>query len=270
MLKQAAVVQAGALLLLGGSLWAWPSRAAQPRVVEVPAGPAFVRLPGASEINARSGQSLKTNALLRTAKPGRMQVMLGNGRQFRMGGDAQLRLGASDVELLRGSLIGWIKPGTPRLNPFTIKTRLATASIQGTTVFLELTDEQFKVFSWEGTVQVETSNGRRFTLTSGQQLLLDLKRQMDEVTGRLDGLEAALGELSGGIVTPPTPGRGGSRSPRSRQKESEEFSWDPPQPIPAQDAERRLQRSLLINGFSTPLETLPDIERELGVAAPSP
>ena len=270
MSKQAVVVQAGALLLLGGSLWAWPSRAAQPRVVEVPAGPAFVRLPGASEINARSGQSLKTNALLRTAKPGRMQVMLGNGRQFRMGGDAQLRLGASDVELLRGSLIGWIKPGTPRLNPFTIKTRLATASIQGTTVFLELTDDQFKVFSWEGTVQVETSNGRRFTLTSGQQLLLDLKRQMDEVTGRLDGLEAALGELSGGIVTPPTPGRGGSRSPRSRQKESEEFSWDPPQLIPAQDAERRLQRSLLINGFSTPLETLPDIERELGVAASSP
>ena len=143
MSKQAVVVQAGALLLLGGSLWALPSRAAQPRVVEVPAGPAFVRLPGASEINARSGQSLKTNALLRTAKPGRMQVMLGNGRQFRMGGDAQLRLGASDVELLRGSLIGWIKPGTPRLNPFTIKTRLATASIQGTTVFLELTDEQF-------------------------------------------------------------------------------------------------------------------------------
>ena len=267
--KQAVFVQASALLLLSSALWLQPSRAAQPHIVEVPAGPAFVKLPGAKEINARSGQSLRTDALLRTKKPGRMQVMLGNGRQFRMGGDAQLRLGASDVELLRGSLIGWIKPGTPRLNPFTIKTRLATAPIQGTTVFLELTDEQFKVFSWEGTVQVETSNGRRFILTSGQQLLLDLKRQMDEVTGRLDGLEATLGELSGGIVTPPTPGRGGSRSSRAPQKESQEFSWDPPQPIPAQDAERRLQKSLLINGFSTPLETLPDIERELGVAAPS-
>ena len=269
MLKQAVFVQAGALLLLGSALWALPSRAAQPRVVEVPAGPAFVKLPGATEITARSGQSLKTNALLRTTKPGRMQVMLGNGRQFRMGGDALLRLGASDVELLKGSIIGWIKPGTPHRSPFSIKTRLATASIQGTTVFLEFTDKQFKVFSWEGRVRVETSNGQRFTLNSGQQLLLDLKRQMDEVSGRLDGLESALGELGGGIVTPPTPGRDGSRSPRSRQQDEQEYDWEPPQPVTAQDAERRLQKSLLINGFSTPLETLPDIERELGVSAPS-
>ena len=270
MLKQAVFVQAGALLLLGTSLWSLPSRAAQPHVVEVPAGPAFVKLPGANEITARSGQSLKTNALLRTLKPGRMQVMLGNGRQFRMGGDALLRLGSSNVELLKGSIIGWIKPGTPHRSPFSIKTRLATASIQGTTVFLEFTDKQFKVFSWEGTVQVETSNGQRFTLNSGQQLLLDLKRQMVEVSGRLDGLESALGELGGGIVTPPTPGRDGSRSPRSRYQDQQEYDWEPPQPVSAQDAERRLQKSLLINGFSTPLETLPDIERELGVSAPTP
>ena len=269
-MKQAVFIQAGALLLLGSALWSLPGHAAQPRVVEVPVGPAFVKLPGATEITARSGQSLKTNALLRTAKPGRMQVMLGNGRQFRMGGDAQLRLGASNVELLKGSIIGWIKPGTPRRSPFSIKTRLATASIQGTTVFLELTDQKFKVFSWEGTVQVETSKGQRFTLKSGQQLLLDLKRQMVEVSGRLDGLEASLGELGGGIVTPPTPGRGGSRSPQSRQRDQQEYDWEPPQPISTQDAERRLQRSLLINGFSTPLETLPDIERELGISAPAP
>ena len=267
--KKAVFVQASALLVLSSALWLQPSRAAQPHIVEVPAGPAFVKLPGAKEINARSGQSLRTIALLRTKKPGRMQVMLGNGRQFRMGGDALLRLGSSNVELLKGSIIGWIKPGTPRLNPFKIKTRLATASIQGTTVFLEFTDDQFKVFSWEGTVLVETSNGRRFTLRSGQQLLLDLKRQMAEVSSRLDGLEAALGE-QGGIVTPPTTGRDGSLSPRSRQDDQEEVTWEPPQPISTQDAERRLQKSLLINGFSTPLETLPDIERELGVSAPTP
>ena len=144
------------------------------------------------------------------------------------------------------------------------------ASIQGTTVFLEFTDEAFKVFSWEGTVLVETSNGRRFTLKSGQQLLLDLKRQMDEVSVRMDGLEASLAELGGGIVTPSTPGRDGSRSPRSRYKAQPDFTWEPPQAISAEDAERRLQKSLLINGFSTPLETLQEIERELGVSAPTP
>jgi len=269
MSKQALLIQAGVLLLLSSVVGVLPSRAAQPRIVEVPKGPAFVKFPGATEINARSGQSLKTNALLRTTKPGRMQVMLGNGRQFRMGGDAQLRLGASDVELQRGSIIGWIKPGTPRLHPFAIKTRLATASIQGTTVFLEFTDRQFKVFSWEGTVEVETSHGQRFTLKSGQQLLLDLKRQPGEVSGRLDGHEAAWGERSG-IVTPLVPGRDGPHSPRSRQQDAQEFDWEPPQRISSQDAERRLQKSLLINGFSTPLETLPDIERALGVSAPVP
>ena len=267
--KSAVLVQAGALLLLGTALFGQPSHAAQPKIVEVPVGPAFVTLPGTSEITARSGQALRTNAVLRTSKPGRMQVMLGNGRQFRMGGNAELRLGAANVELLKGSIIGWIKAGTPRGNPFMIKTRLATASIQGTTVFIELTDQKFKIFSWEGTVQVETENGQYFTLRSGQQLLLDLKRQMAEVSHQLDGLESALGAI-GSVTTQPSPPRDRYRSARPRQRDEMEFNWEPPQPISIQDAERRLQKSQLINGFSTPLDTLPEIERELGVSAPSP
>lgn len=267
--KSAVLVQAGALLFLGTALFGQPSHAAQPKIVEVPVGPAFVTLPGTSEITARSGQALRTNAVLRTSKPGRMQVMLGNGRQFRMGGNAELRLGAANVELLKGSIIGWIKAGTPRSNPFTIKTRLATASIQGTTVFIELTDQKFKIFSWEGTVQVETENGQYFTLRSGQQLLLDLKRQMAEVSHQLDGLESALGAI-GSVTTQPSPSRDRYRSARPRQRDEMEFNWEPPQPISIQDAERRLQKSQLINGFSTPLDTLPEIESELGVSAPSP
>lgn len=267
--KSAVLVQAGALLFLGTALFGQPSHAAQPKIVEVPVGPAFVTLPGTSEITARSGQALRTNAVLRTSKPGRMQVMLGNGRQFRMGGNAELRLGAANVELLKGSIIGWIKAGTPRSNPFTIKTRLATASIQGTTVFIELTDQKFKIFSWEGTVQVETENGQYFTLRSGQQLLLDLKRQMAEVSHQLDGLESALGAI-GSVTTQPSPPQDRYRSARPRQRDEMEFNWEPPQPISIQDAERRLQKSQLINGFSTPLDTLPEIESELGVSAPSP
>ena len=224
------------MLLLCSAVWLQPSHAVQPRIEDVPAGPAFVQLPGASEVNARAGQALTNNTLLRTNQPGRMQVLLGNGRQFRMGGDAQLRLGSSGVELLKGSIIGWIQPGASPLNPFRIKTRLATASIQGTTVFIEYTDEHFKVFSWEGTVTVETRSGQRFTLTSGQQLLLALQ----------DGL-SALDTASSRLLI-----------------------WDPPQSIPVDDAERRLETSPLINGFSRPLETLPVIERELGLTAPNP
>ena len=235
-IRQAGLLQAGGMLLLCSAVWLQPSHAVQPRIEDVPAGPAFVQLPGASEVNARAGQALTNNTLLRTNQPGRMQVLLGNGRQFRMGGDAQLRLGSSGVELLKGSIIGWIQPGASPLNPFRIKTRLATASIQGTTVFIEYTDEHFKVFSWEGTVTVETRSGQRFTLTSGQQLLLALQ----------DGL-SALDMASSRLLI-----------------------WDPPQSIPMDDAERRLETSPLINGFSRPLETLPVIERELGLTAPNP
>ena len=240
--------------------------ARQPKIVEVPAGPAFVKLPGSSETNALSGQALRVNTLLRTSKPGRMQVMLGDGRQFRMGGDAELRLGRSSVELLKGSMIGWIKPGTKRSSPLKIRTRLATASIQGTTVLVELNDEQFEVFSWEGTVRVDTADGQRFTLTSGQQLLLDLKRQMNDVKGQLDSLEAVLGQLgesSPAVLTGKDRIQG--RRPSGKEQSPE---WEPPEPVSSLEAERRLQKSLLINGFSTPLETLPEIERELDTYEP--
>ena len=148
--------------------------ARQPKVIDVPDRPAFVKLPGKKETSARSGQNLVENTLLRTSKPGRMQIMLGTGRQFRMGGDALLRLKGSTVQLQRGSLIGWIKPGLKNRQPFRIQTRLATASIQGTTVFIELTDEKLKIFSWEGEVNVSTTNGESYTLQGGEQLLVDL------------------------------------------------------------------------------------------------
>ena len=231
-------MQAATGFLMGTALLCLPAQAAQPRIVEVPNGPAFVKFSGKTEVDARSGQLLRTDALLRTTKPGRMQVMLGTGRQFRMGGDAQLRLGSSSVELLKGSIIGWINPGTQTRHPFTIKTRLATASIQGTTVFIEFTDSQFKIFSWEGRVLVTTRSGQRFTLNSGQQLLLDLKRVEPDDRGQQDDPLAV--------------------------------SWASPVVISEQEVERRLQKSRLINGFSIPLDTLPEIQRELGVMAPSP
>ncbi len=224
-----AIAVAGLLLIWRGS----PALATPPQVVEVPAGPAFVQRPGEAQIPARQGQSLIPSTMLRTSKPGRMQVKLSNGRQFRMGGDAELKLAGAGVELLKGSIIGWINPSITNRRPFQIRTRLATASIQGTTVFLELNDDTFRVFSWEGAVQVRTKDGEEFTLQSGQQLLLDLKRQLDDTRGRV----------------------------------TDAIEWEPPAPMADTDIDRRMKGSALINGFSTPLDTLPIIERELGTSA---
>ena len=235
-----------------------------PEVVEVPTGPAFVRLPGKKEIKARKGLDLLPATQLRTSKPGRMQVMLGNGRQFRMGGDALLRLSGNSVELLKGSVIGWIRPTAKNRLPFEIRTRLATASIQGTTVFIELNDDTFKVFSWEGRVQVKTRSGEEFTLESGQQLLLDLTRQLSAVKGQLDALDAALGE-SGGMFTPD---EWDERTKEPETDDDKDIQWDPPARLGESEVQQRLTRSALINGFSTPLETLPEIEKELGATAP--
>lgn len=256
---------ASAILLLAGGA---PALAKPPKVVEVPIGPAFVKLPGKQEIKARNGQSLQPATLLRTSKPGRMHVMLSNGREFRFGGDSQLKLTGPGVELLKGSIIGWVRPNTTNRRPFEIKTRLATASIQGTTVFLELNDDSFRVFSWEGRVQVRTQSGLEFILESGQQLLLDLSRQLNEVRGRLDGLDAVLGG-SGGIVFPDSMDEEYGEPERSDADDEEEVGWDSPESMREIEVRRRLSGSPLINGFSTPLDTLPEIERELGVSAPT-
>lgn len=145
----------------------------QPTVVDVPSRPAFIKMPKLRETNARVGQALQQNTLLRTQKPGRMQVQLPGGRGFRLGGDALLRYTGQQLELKSGQIIAWINPGQKRGDPLKIRTPVATASIVGTTVFIEVVDGQIKVFSWEGRVQVETDAGHRYSLSSGQQVTYD-------------------------------------------------------------------------------------------------
>lgn len=203
-----------------------------PRVVEVPFRPAFVRPPGGKEIPARAGQILAPASLLRTEKPGRLQVQLANGRQFRLGGDAVLRLGAGGLNLEKGQIIAWVNPGQKGGSPLKIQTRVATASIVGTTVFIEATEDSLKVFSWEGHVRVETDAGRRYDLTSGQQL------------------------------TSADPGWSPSFAAFNNQ------AWQAPRRLSQSEAAARRQKSILLNGFATPMETLPVIERELGLSAP--
>ena len=210
-------VGAALTALLG--LTAVQAAAPVPRVVEVPFRPAFVKAPGGREVPARAGQILAPASLLRTTKPGRLQVRLANGRQFRLGGDAVLRLGADGLNLEKGQIIAWVNPGQKGGSPLRIRTRTATASIVGTTVFIEANDDSLKVFSWEGQVECLTNDGQRKMLNSGQQLSFE---------------------------------QGTWRKTRLSQSE----------------AGARRQKSILLNGFATPMETLPVIEKELGLVSP--
>lgn len=196
-----------------------PLRAAEPlpEVVDVPSRPAYIRPPGAVEQPARPGQRLASKTLLRTQKPGRLQVRLADGRSFRLGGDSLVEIGPQGIDLLRGQIIAWVKPGQPRPSPLRIRTRVATASIMGTTVFIESSTEKVSFLSWEGKVEVDTDQGKRFTLRSGDQM-------------------AKVGD-----------------------------KWQLPRPLPRTERTQRRRRSPLLNGFSAPMETLPILERELGL-----
>jgi len=210
-------VAAVAAVVYAGVLGAPGVAATAPKVVEVPSRPAFVRPLGRTEVPARSGQTLSQQSLLRTQKPGRMQVRLPDGRSFRLGGDALLRLNGRQLELQQGQIIAWVNPGSKGGAPLQIRTRVATASIVGTTVFIEASDDQLKVFSWEGTVLVETDAGQRYSLRSGEQL----------------SYAAASG-------------------------------WAAPRLLSRAELDTRRERSILLNGFQAPMETLPVIQKELG------
>jgi hypothetical protein len=162
----------GLLLACHGAFPLPPLRAAEPlpEVVDVPSRPAYVRPPGSAEQPARRGQRLATKTLLRTKKPGRLQVRLADGRSFRLGGDSLLEIGPQGIDLLRGQIIAWVNPGQPTTSPLRIRTRVATASIMGTTVFIESSTEKVSFLSWEGSVEVDTDQGKRFTLRSGDQM----------------------------------------------------------------------------------------------------
>lgn len=189
-----------------------------PRVVEVPSRPAYVMPPAAPERPALVGQVLRPATVLRTENPGRLQVMLAEGRSFRLGGNALLKVEPSLLDLVRGRIIAWIAPGAKGSTPLRIRTRVGTASIQGTTAFIEDTADKVLFLSWEGEVEVRAGDGTTYRLGSGQQL------------------------------------------------EATPAGWTGPRRIEASEARLRRRNSELLNGFAAPMETLPVLERELGLS----
>jgi ferric-dicitrate binding protein FerR (iron transport regulator) len=163
------------------------------------------------------GQRLVSNTLVRTSKPGRLQVQLADGRSFRLGGDALLRVRPRALQLERGQIIAWVTPGSHGSGRLEVRTRSATASIEGTTLFVEATESDLRLFSWEGRVRVLTDAGDSVILSSGEELAF------------------------------------------------REGAWQPPRRLSREEAAVRSERSALLRGFDTPMETLPLIEEALDI-----
>ena len=213
-LAAGAVIVSGLTVVLPGATAA----PRLPRVVDVPSRPAFVKPPAASERPALVGQVLGPSTVLRTENPGRLQILLADGRSFRLGGNALLRIDPTLLDLVRGRIIAWIDPGSKGTTPLRVRTRVGTASIQGTTVFIEATAEKVLFLSWEGNVEVRAADGTLHKLSSGQRL------------------------------------------------EATPQGWKGPHRMEAAEARQRRRNSDLLNGFQAPMQTLPVIERELGLS----
>ena len=189
-------------------------------IQEVVSRPAFQQAPGAREKAAQKGQTLENKTVLRTSKPGRMQVAFTNSkRSFRMGGNASLQLNENTINHKSGQIIAWIAPGGLQTVPLKIRTRIATAAIRGTTLFIDDRGEGDKIIflSWEGSVDVDAQTGENFSLSSGQVLVYDDKK----------------GEWKGPVL------------------------------LTREQAMKRRTKSILLNGFDTPMETMPEVEAVL-------
>lgn len=156
-------------LVAGWASASAPPKSATSRIVDVAARPAFTRASGGAERAAQPGQQLAPGTVLRTQSPGRLQVRLADGRSFRLGGDAELHLAGEELDLRRGQIIAWVNPGQKgRASPLRIRTRVATASIVGTTVFIDASPGKVTFLSWEGHVKVDTDAGKLIQLKGGQ------------------------------------------------------------------------------------------------------
>ncbi|ABB58226.1 FecR family protein [Synechococcus elongatus] len=193
-----------------------PTQQLQAEIQEVATSPVFASQPNQAEQPASEGTVVIQGGQIRTESPGKAQIQLSDGLQFRLGGNALLKI-EPELQLDRGQIIAWLTPNQKRDRPLQIRTPTATAAIRGTTVFIEQTETQTLILSWEGQVEVQLPSGVTTQLTSGQ-----------------------LVRLRPGQTTLPTPER-----------------------LSRPAAEQRFQRSLLLNGFATPMETLPEIRRQL-------
>jgi len=169
-----------------------PNNQAIAKVSLIEDKPVFVtpqKNPQPKEIDAQVGMGLYVADTVRTEAKGRTQVEFTNGVGFRIGGDAILQIQPQNrLHLKSGKMITWVKSGLKV--PIEISTAYATASMRGTTAFVEIPkdiNQGIRFFSWEGTVVVKLPNQpKEIVLLTGEEIILKPNSSTPPVVRRMD------------------------------------------------------------------------------------
>lgn len=138
---------------------------------------------------AQVGMGLHLADTVRTQGKGKTQVEFNNGIGFRIGGNSSVQIKPNNrLNLTEGKMITWVKPGLKV--PTEISTTYATASIRGTTAFVEIPKDikqGIRFFSWEGTVVVKLANQtQEITLLTGEEIIVKPNSKTLPVVRRMD------------------------------------------------------------------------------------
>lgn len=169
---------------------------------------------------AQPNQAMAYGDQIRTENQALAEVSLVTGPVFRIGGNATLTLRPNQLLLDAGQMITWLEGKTQ--NPVEIVTPVGIAGIRGTTVFVNIADDP------NAPVEFFSWEGQvAIRLTdSDEELILNSGEQL--------------------FVTP------GDRDIDALRQRV--------QPLDQAAALKRLQESRLVNGFSRPLPTRPELE----------
>jgi hypothetical protein len=142
----------------------------------------------AKEADAKVGMGLHVADTVRTQGKGKTQIEFDNGVGFRIGGDSVVQIKPNNrLNLTEGRMITWVKPGLKV--PTEISTAYATASIRGTTAFVEIPkdlNKGIRFFSWEGTVAVKIANQtEEIILLTGEEVIVKPNSKTPPVVRRL-------------------------------------------------------------------------------------
>ncbi|MBD2189772.1 FecR family protein [Pseudanabaena mucicola] len=141
------------------------------------------------ETDASLGMGLYVADIVRTQGKGKAQIEFDNGVGLRIGGNSVVQIKPNNrLNLTEGEMLTWVKPGLKV--PTEISTAYASATIRGTTVYVEIPkdlNKGIRFFSWEGTVVVKLANQpKEIILLTGEEIIVTPNSTNLPVVRRMD------------------------------------------------------------------------------------